>query len=207
MYQTEGIRLICNRSNLSPKFNLMIDDSIIIDEKIFLTSIVIWNKGKLTINQNDIRKDIIISCYEDSKFLDVNIINETHPEISNFLLEKIDKNYRLDWDYFDPGFGVEIQVIYCGSEINPITVTGYVLGSKIKIIKSSNRSKFVLFGFLVSTILVVATVTHKVRWEIKRKNKNTDDYFEMGMNIMIGLGNIFIIFVIIRLLMVARIPL
>ena len=69
--------LIFDRFNASPNIKLIVNDSLLLSENVYITTLVIWNKGKLSITKEDIRQDLFIYCSDStSKMLDFKIIEE-----------------------------------------------------------------------------------------------------------------------------------
>lgn len=124
--------IIFDKENSSPKIKLLSADSVIINESVYITNFVIWNNGELEISKKDLRKDFKLIVPKGFEILDYKITNHTHPDISNFRLVQKGDELIIDWDYFDPGFGFELQLIYSGNENSHIELDGYVLGKSIK---------------------------------------------------------------------------
>lgn len=154
--------LIFDRFNASPTIKLIVNDSITLSENVYITTLVIWNKGKLPINKEDIRQDLFIYCSDStSKILDYNIIEEKESGVSNFKLTPKEEGLQIGWEYFDPGFGFKFQVIYTGNDTTKIVVSGNVLGSKIKkvfTIPQEKRADFNL-AILLSFIWLIFPLT------------------------------------------------
>jgi hypothetical protein len=124
--------LIFDKSNSSPKIKLISNDSIAINNNVYITTLVLWNKGNLQIKKEDIRKEFTIIPKGGAVILDYSIIKETKQGLSNFRILNDNKTLKIDWDYFDPKFGMELQVIYAGNPNSEILIDGYVLGSEVK---------------------------------------------------------------------------
>jgi hypothetical protein len=122
--------LIFDKSNYTPKIKLLCDDSIIVSENVYLTTLAFWNKGNLPIRKEDMRKDFYIYCSDStSKILDYKILSQKESGISNFTLLRTQHGLKINWDYFDPGFGFLLQLIYTGTKSTKIKISGYVLGT------------------------------------------------------------------------------
>jgi hypothetical protein len=125
--------LIFDKSSSSPKIKLLVDDTLLITQNIYVTTLEIWNKGRLPITKEDIREDFYVSCSDSlSKILDYKILDEKEKGISNFKLLPIDNGLKIVWDYFDPGFGFLFQIIYSGSFSSEVKISGYVLDTEVK---------------------------------------------------------------------------
>jgi uncharacterized membrane protein YjfL (UPF0719 family) len=169
--------LIYDKSAATPRIKLLSDDSLIVNDNVYVASIVIWNNGSLEIQKSDVRKDFIISVSEKAKILDYKILNQVKPEISKFKLIPFQNTLKLDWDFFDPGFGAEIQLIYSANEKSRIEVDGYVLGNQIKLIKAKDNNKYQYFkwGLIFSSLSIILFFGFIMQGFIQRiKNPNTN---------------------------------
>ena len=144
--------IIFDKENSTPKIKLLSNDSILINENVYVSSIVIWNNGELEIKKDDVRKEFMVTV-SNAKVLDYQIVNQTNPEISNFKVEHNSNELLIDWDYFDPKFGFELQIIYSGVAESEIKVSGYVLGREIK--KVSTRKPASSFHYILIINLVL----------------------------------------------------
>jgi hypothetical protein len=113
--------LIFDKSNSSPKIKLLVDDTLLIAQNIYITTLEVWNKGKLPITKEDIREDFYVYCSDSlSKILDFKILDEKESGISKFKLLQINRGLKINWDYFDPGLGFLFQIIYSGSKSSEV---------------------------------------------------------------------------------------
>lgn len=157
--------LIFDRFNASPKIKLIVNDSLTLAENVYITTLVIWNKGKLPINKEDIRQDLFIYCSDStSKILDFKIIEEKESGVSNFKLIPKKEDLKIDWDYFDPGFGFKFQVIYTGNDLTKIVVSGNVLGSKVKQLKTKSKEGELGRNLLIIFVFVFAVFGSIAIW-------------------------------------------
>ncbi len=165
--------LVFDSNSENQKIKLVIDDSIQINENIYLTTIVIWNNGNLEIKKTDIRQEINIKLSNKGKIIDYKIMSETNPGISNFRLDTIRSLLVLDWDYFDPKFGVEIQLLYSGNENSNVSVEGYIFNSKIKKVIAYDNSlynymQFYFYFLVVVFLFVISTIKYRFTRNKKR---------------------------------------
>ncbi len=174
--------IIFDKSNSSPKIKLLSNDSTVIEKNVYITSLVLWNNGDLEINKKDLRKDFTVKTKGDVEILDYSIVNQTHPDIGKFRIKEEGNTLKIDWDFFDPNFGLELQVVYAGDNESEILIDGYVLGTKIKEVNS--RKKNNLMGYLM-TFNLLAFIFFLITY-IKRLIKDKRDYFLWGMVIMMG---------------------
>jgi len=144
--------LIYDKENASSNFSLVSNDSILIDNNVYVSTIALWNNGELEIKKDDVRKNIKLSVI-NGKILDYKIIRLSHPEVSEFELDKVDSDLIVNWDHFDPKFGFEFQVIYSGTFETELKMSGFVLGSDVKKVKTSKMSIFLKIIFMVSIII------------------------------------------------------
>lgn len=124
--------IIFDKTISSPNIKLVENDSVEIINNVFVGSVTLWNNGELEVKKTDVRKPISITLDGDAQILDYAIVRETKPGISKFQVRKEDNTILLDWEFFDPKFGVEIQIIYSGDTKKQLVVDGYVLGSNIE---------------------------------------------------------------------------
>jgi len=150
---------IYDNTNASSRIKLISNDTTIIKENVYVSNLVLWNRGQLEIKKTDIRKPFTIKEKNKAKIIDYKIVNSTKPEISKFILIPKDSLLFIDWDFFDPNFGLELQVIYSGNNMSQVIIDGYVLGSGIKEIelksaRTETRIKyFVLFSFFLAVAI------------------------------------------------------
>ncbi|MBN2828824.1 MAG: hypothetical protein JXR56_00725 [Candidatus Cloacimonetes bacterium] len=125
--------LIYDRDNSSPNIWVTLKDSIPINENVYVTTLALWNKGKLEVKSEDVRKPFYIFCSDSiGKIIDIDIIQQNDPIESNFRLSHFGDSVKLDWDYFDSKYGCKILVIYSGHDDTKILLTGKVAGTSVK---------------------------------------------------------------------------
>ncbi|MCD4682759.1 MAG: hypothetical protein K8R86_05720 [Bacteroidales bacterium] len=185
--------LIFNKNAIDSKIQLLVNDSTLVSENTYISTIVIWNRGRREVNLSDVRKNILIKPSSKGDILDYSILSETHPEVCNFKLTDLDTCLQLSWNYFDPGFGLEVQLIYsCGSDPD-IYVVGYLLGCDIKKIDAEEKSAFFspAFNFL---LFIVGLIGFAKVFE-KKENK---------FSFRIHKKTLIIMFIIILILVLTR---
>jgi len=123
--------IIYNENIPSPRIKMVIDDSVLIEENVYVATMVLWNKGNLSIDTTAVRRDFFVKMKEGGTILDYDIIKQADT-ISNFKLKKINNDLLIEWDYFDPGQGAEIQVIYTGNREDQPFIEGSVIGKNVK---------------------------------------------------------------------------
>ena len=123
----ENPAIIFDIRNPSPKLRLTYDDSLLINENVYITKVFLWNKGRLEIEKEHLRRPFYLHCLDtNGKILEAKIVQQYNPEESNFRLISMGDSIRIDWDYFDPKAGCIIQVIYIGDKTTKLAITGKV---------------------------------------------------------------------------------
>jgi hypothetical protein len=190
--------LIFDKSNSIPKIKLLVDDSLLITQNVYITTLEVWNKGDLPITKEDIRKDFIIYCSDSlTKILDYKILEEKEKGVSKFKLLPLDRGLKIDWDYFDPGFGFLFQIIYSGTKSSEVKISGYVLDTEVKPFQKSagiGKMDRILFYVLIACLPCYIGLTwfyYKYRKRFKNMRlqrifKNMKNYqFLMLMTVII----------------------
>jgi len=178
--------LIFDKENASSNFKLISNDSTIINQNVYVTTIVVWNNGDLEIKKDDIRKEIKIIVLNQGEILDYKITKQTNPEISKFNLNQKENEILVDWDYFDPEFGFEFQVIYAGTEETQIVMDGYILGAEMKKVTLRPTSGFFKYFGIIMLIIQLFLVV----WVFKDFNSISWKYYlRQSILILIGLSS------------------
>ncbi len=149
--------LIYNKEAVTPKIKLIREDSLLIEENVYITNIVLWNKGELPIDKDDIRLPIRFKMSGEGEILDFKIIDETHPEISKFKLVKDADCIKVDYQYFDPNFGLEIQLVYSGNDSSSVIVEGVVLDNSIKLVEPKTGKGDSLYLIIILFFMLLGT--------------------------------------------------
>ncbi len=156
-----GPIMVFDSKRSSQKIQLLVSDSIRVEENVYVINIVIWNKGRETIKHDDVRKPIVITVADSSKILDFEVVEETHPGVSGFKLIDQKNKLHVDWDFFDFGYGFELQLIYSGDNPYKVNIDGHVLGAQIRRVNSRERPStghyvvLGIFGMLLLSLVVV----------------------------------------------------
>jgi hypothetical protein len=158
----DPISKIFDSKNTAPSIQMYMNDSIPITEDMWIITGKIWNSGKLPIDKTDVRMPITISINDSLRIADYKVTNQKDLEVADFTLDKL-SNYELvvDWDYFDPGYGFEYQIIYIGNAEVNLYIHGRVLDvdniKKIeyKQVPKENKDYVILFIITVSLLNVL----------------------------------------------------
>ncbi len=187
---------IFDSENTTSKIQVYTDDSVRITKNVYVTNLVLWNSGDLEIKKTDVRKPIHISLSNGVRILDFNLVREIERGISNFQLIKENNELTLDWDYFDPNFGMELQIIYTGNDKSEVGIDGYVLGSEIKEKKNVrlDDSNLIaqLLAFLVFIIIYIIIINIMRYTSLLKNNSLWFNRYEIFFGIIAGmLANLF----------------
>jgi hypothetical protein len=153
--------LIFDKSSSGSKIKLLINDSLETTNNVYVTTLVFWNKGKLQINKEDVRQNFFINCTDSvSRIIDYKVLKEHSPINDNFKITRDNNILKIDWRYFDPGSGFEIQIIYSGTNQTKIQINGSLLGSEIREVKFkpkiNDRDKTsLIIGLILSVVFIV----------------------------------------------------
>jgi len=177
--------IIYDKDNSSAKLRLLISDTVYLNKNVYVTSIAVWNAGRHAISSSDVRDSIKVTLSDSADLLDYTIIKESHAGISNFRFQKIDNQLYLDWDYFDPGYGFEFQVIYSGENNSSVALEGMVFGNRIKEVQA--KRALATYEYIIAPIIcLIMILTGIVTFlEIKQKNQKG---LSAIVNLLIGSG-------------------
>lgn len=133
VWQSQTPVVVFDSTNTSPKLTLLDDQSQPITRTVYIDSLRIWNSGTEAITQADIREPIRISISPVSRVVDAVVVG-ANPQVASFHLVPLTMTntssayVQLDWDYFDPDFGVTAQIIYESDERATVKVLGHIYG-------------------------------------------------------------------------------
>jgi len=176
---------IFDRDNASSKIQVHLSDSTVIEDNVYVTNFVIWNSGELEIKKSDVREQITIEG-NDIEILDFSIVDAVYPDISNFNIVVTNGVHTLDWDYFDPSFGLEVQVIYAGTDESELKINGYVLGSNIVKYKTPKQKSPTSKWYLLVSMFITITCIWMVMRHFVFTNREWSAYF-IVMAVMVGI--------------------
>lgn len=120
----------------SPKIRITDQNGYLTNEDVYLVRATVWNDGEVPIEPSEVRKPLTVILSPSNKILDIKIINQVHPDIAQYkIAESSDiqtnpdsQRISINWDHFDPKFGISFQVIYTGSEITKPHLEGNIVG-------------------------------------------------------------------------------
>jgi len=147
---TDPPAIVYDSENASSAIKLFEHDSIPIKDNVYLLTGTLWNSGNITILNDDVRRQLVLSIDSAKDILDFQIVKEIDPEIAKFSLRKINKqNIAVSWKYFDPGYAIKFQIIFAGSEKSKFHIGGKILDVKkfdnVPERESNETSYFALF--------------------------------------------------------------
>jgi hypothetical protein len=181
--------IVYDSKNSSAAFKLYNRDSTLINENVYLLSGTIWNSGDIEVKKEEVRRQLAIFLGNSTKLLDFKIIKQKD-SIANFSMIKKESNLlQIDWDYFDPGFGFNFQIIYTG-DINPdIKFRGIFLGiSEINEIKPYNKThKLWNLTFILQIINLITLPLIIYRERKERK-------FEFWLSLFLFCSQVYLVF-------------
>ncbi len=138
----------------SPKIKVLDKDSNPVTDNIFLVTVTLWNAGTISIEPEDVRIPVKIQIKPIAKLLDYSIVKEIDPEVAKFHLTE---SLGLSWTYFDPGYGVKVQLLYSAPEQANIKVTGKIKGvAEIKQLSSATRFTNIVQATELPLVMVLA---------------------------------------------------
>jgi hypothetical protein len=190
--------------NSSSKIKLLEKDSVLIIDNVYLLTGKIWNSGDISITKSDVRKSITIDLVNAKRILDFKLIKQKDASIAKFKLTKLtNKSLGLDWEYFDPGYGLSFQIMYIGDEDPGFNLSGIILDiPRFNKIKQSPKEDKRL------TITVLGTYTLMIFYLIWRlfKRKSLKGTFDKMYLIMLIICVLVVIYWVMTRLMNGDIP-
>ena len=179
----EPTSLIYDSENSSSTIKLIINDSIPIRENVYLFTGKIWNGGDLPILQTDIRKDLTFYFADVKRILDFKIVRQREDSIANFkLVKENDKSLKVNWNYFDPGYGFIYQVIYVGEEDAKFEMRGKILDiSRFdQVINRKQLKLSISKGYSLFTLVLIGLIFILWRLYVRR----VDRFFSIAYTIL-----------------------
>lgn len=148
-FSQEKLTLVRNGKNAFDKIKLFYGEEEI--KNVAVTKFAFWNSGNVVLTRNDVveNKELTITCGENAKILEVQII-ATNEETNKFEVTLIDEKHAIvTFDYIDVKEGAVVQVIYTGRD--DFEITCKIKGGKA--LKSIEPQEFTLIGRILNRIL------------------------------------------------------
>ncbi|TYP71499.1 hypothetical protein [Aquimarina intermedia] len=157
-------------------FSLLQNDSLKIEESVYLTTFSIWNTGNQPIPPTDVRKDLEVLFSGIDKILDLKILKTIEPEVSKFQLTRVsDSVVGVKWKYSDPKDGVKFQMLYLGEsyiipkiegKILETTFNEFKINKKVEIV-SNIMSAITVMIFLFVLMIIISLFFNKTYLPIR----------------------------------------
>jgi hypothetical protein len=159
-YQISTSSLIYDSKNSSSAIKLLEKDSVPITDNVYLLTGQIWNNGDLPIDIKDVRQPLSLYLSGARRILDYKITKQTDSLVAQFKLTKInDQSLGIKWDYFDPKYKFDFQIIYTGDTSPNFNINGKILDIQtIKQTSDSKRGLTALFFLCLSIFVSASTV-------------------------------------------------
>ncbi|GGK32346.1 hypothetical protein GCM10007962_28380 [Yeosuana aromativorans] len=137
-------------------------------EKLTITNVSFWNKGKMTINKNDIvEKDRLrINFPKEIKILGADIVFEKN-SINGFTtyVENETNSVFFDFDYIDKNQGMKFRIYHDGLPSDEISIEGSIKGvNKIK--NGEHTSEFYADKLFDNTIGLPRKIMNNTVWKL-----------------------------------------
>lgn len=148
-FSQEKLTLVRNGKNAFDKIKLFYGEEEI--KNVAVTKFAFWNSGNVVLTRNDVveNKELTITCGENAKILEVQII-ATNEETNKFEVTLIDEKHAIvTFDYIDVKEGTVVQVIHTGKD--DFEITCKIKGGKP--LKSIEPQEFTLIGRILKRIL------------------------------------------------------
>jgi len=140
----------------SRKISLYKNDTVKINQNVYLTTFSIWNSGNIPIDIKDVRKDLDVNFNGIKEVLDFSVTKEIEKGVSQFSLTQLNpSSFNLKWKYFDPDDGIKLQILYTGESIISTTVETKILKTDIKKFVQIKNKSSKLFQIIVSTTIFI----------------------------------------------------
>ena len=119
-------------------------------------------------NKEEVRKPITVSFNGIEKIISYNIIKEVEQGVSEFqFTSENDSAFNLEWKYFDPNYGINVQIIYLGDENIKSHLNGNIFETELKEFipiqnaRKRNSSLYTLIVLLMAggvTIMIILSI-------------------------------------------------
>jgi len=125
---SRSFNLIWPQASKMEKLKVIYDDQKI--ESLTVTKLALWNKGKETIDSDDVAPidPIRISVKNPYKILDTKVIYQTKVANNFRLSEQVGEEVEVQFDFFHKDEGVIIQILHTGLFNSDIVLKGTIKG-------------------------------------------------------------------------------
>lgn len=139
-YGMKDVTLIFDNSEKS-NFQLVYSkDTLTINEKVWSSTVQIWNSGDSEIPIDKVRQELkILPLEPKATILDYRLLSKK-PEFRNdILLELKDNALFIKCSFFDPNDALEIQIFYSSLEYTTFELEGIISQTQLRKVVPSNR--------------------------------------------------------------------
>jgi len=169
--------LIYDNKNSFPSLKMYEKDTIPIDGNVYLLTGSIWNSGDISFDKSDVRLPLTIVLKKSNRILDFKITKQKDESFAKFNLSNLSPNsLKIGWNYFDPGFGFNFQIIYLGEEDANFELNGKILDVETfnNVIKPERKSikerllwiLLAVFNLLMTILLLYGARRKKLAYKI-----------------------------------------
>ena len=144
-----------------------------------LVRFAFWNKGRMSINQDDIEEPLIIALDDPSgKIIDYSILKTSREIVDPVLLRQVDNETELELYFYllEKNDGLSGQIIFQGYPESGLNITGIIRGAKnrkiekkeanISLRERTGRTEFFLTLWVILSVVLAISI---VRLSIDRK--------------------------------------
>lgn len=164
-----------SKESLGLKLKSQNDD--LIDNDVFVRSFIVWNKGNHPASLEDLRAPIRLSLKEGT-LLSAQIAKASD-SISNFrVIDVRPQSIDIEYDYFDPNSGFEIDIIYTSNGNSEVVFSGAWLMDKIdnddKWYSTLSSVEFLSITFFLMLFLFIIPIVF-ILIRIRRNSQTISD--------------------------------
>ena len=187
----------------TPSIKVFDGNKKLVEDDVYVLFMIVWNNGELPINKEDVRKPVKIKFGKVKRIIEFEIIEESHPDISKFKLEKLSKDalsnsnsgYKLSWEYFDSGFAAKMRLLYSGTNEINIEFDGYILDAEVfkeieysSLLRGKEKYRYLIQGVISMIFIIFGFIIYK------RRRKRDPGFFDGGGTFFIYMYIIILLF-------------
>jgi hypothetical protein len=139
---------------------ILVNDSITLDENLFIVEIDLWNQGRRPIEENDIKELFGFKLEEGYQFISNVYLKETHSSVTKAKIEynQSKRNILIDFNYLEKRNGIKVKTYYSSEYIekSKLEPVGYI--GQTPNIKHFNSTFTFKYGMWVTFILMIIGV-------------------------------------------------